>query len=81
MEEANKRRIDQAAIQLLAEDIFEHVIRKIQKEAASEMATVNLMAKQIALNIIVSSIKNERNTTNTIDKLNKMFYGERQDNM
>ena len=42
--------------------MFDRVISKLMKEAASEIATINLVAKSVALNIIVNAIKTERVT-------------------
>ena len=40
--------------------MFKIVTKKLMKEAATEIATVNLIAKSVALNLIVNSIKTER---------------------
>jgi hypothetical protein len=39
------------------------------REAATEIATVNLIAQSVALNIIVNSIKFERASQNQVSRL------------
>lgn len=67
--EQQRRNADRNIIIQLSDEMFKRVMKKIQKEAATEIATVNLIAQSVALNIIVSSIKNERLTPNTINRL------------
>ena len=53
----------------MADTIFSNVMRIIEKQAAIEIATVNLKAQSIALNIIRTAVKNERNSSNTVQRI------------
>ncbi|CAK60339.1 unnamed protein product (macronuclear) [Paramecium tetraurelia] len=73
--------IDREFLEEEADKIFARVMRKVQREAANEIAVVNLLAQSVALNIIVNSVKYERNTTNPIDQIKKLYYDLRGENM
>lgn len=60
-------------------DIIEKIKDKIVREASTEIATVNLLAKTIAIDILIKSLHLERNTGNKEDKLNQVFYSLRNE--
>lgn len=53
-------------------------MRTTEKEAAVEVAKVNLIAQSISLNIIRTSVKNERNTANTLQRIQELYFEFRE---
>lgn len=73
LEEVQRTNADRSLFLQVANEMFKRVMLRLMKEAASETATVNLIAKSVALNIIVNSIKQERVTQNPVGRLQKLY--------
>lgn len=73
--------IDREFVDEIADKIFALVMKRVQKEAADEIRKINLIAQQKALDIIFKSIKQERNSSNTLERIEFIFFKQRGENL
>jgi hypothetical protein len=63
------RTADKAVVLAITDALYQRVLARVMKEAASEVTTLNTLASSISLNIIINALKTERSTANTIPRL------------
>ena len=72
------RTADKAVVLAITDALYQRVLARVMKEAASEVTTLNTLASSISLNIIINALKTERSTANTIPRLQKLFSDLRE---